>query len=406
MIAFSRNGLDLFLLENFLRGRRNGVFVDAGARPSEEFSHTRFLEESLGWRGLCLTADAQTHARVAAERKCTCEQAEPRKLGTLLQKYSVTHVDFCSLDAGGAELSVLSELDLNRVRIGLIAIRNATNDARVAQLMADHHYQLVTRFDLGFSLFKHRDVRRLARTSVICAVWHRDADRQRLLEAHAANLANQTVAVEPVYIFDGSDQPPASVPGHKVVAHENLSIYQAWNVGLAMVSTPFVMNLNLDDRLAPNAVELLENTLLNEDAALVGGEWNICYSQEDTDAVQPVYPAAQLPFATTWPPPAGTRTRLGSGTGDRNTFGPATLWRLDAHIGAPRYPWRFVDGSQIKVIADLCWWKILIEHLQKKVVRIPQVIGNYHSHPGEQAEFRGGPSNELGLMQSVGVSLF
>lgn len=266
MISFSRNGLDLFLLENFYRGRRAGVFVDAGAHPSEEFNHTRFLEQSLGWRGLCLSGDAQSYAKVAAERKCTCEPVEPRKLAAVLQKYSVTHIDFCSLDAGGSELSVLSELDLNRVRIGLLAIRNVADEPRIVQFMADHHYQPVTQFDLGFWLFKHRDVQRLARTSVICAVWHGDPDRHRLLEGHLASLANQTVAVEPVYIFDGRDEPPASLPGHKVVAHENLSIYQAWNVGLAMVSTPFVMNLNLDDRLAPNAVELLENTLLTEDA--------------------------------------------------------------------------------------------------------------------------------------------
>jgi hypothetical protein len=263
---------------------------------------------------------------------------------------------------------------------------------------------LVARFDQD-NVFKRRDVQRLARTSVICAVWHGDANRHRLLEGHAENLSKQTVPVEPVYVFDGRDEPPAAIPGRKVVAHDNLSIYQAWNVALAMVETPFVMNLNLDDRLAPNAVELLEGILLRENAALVGGEWKICYSQQETDAVTPCFPADELPFVREWPPQPGTRTRLGSGTGERGTLGPATLWRMDTHIGVPRYPWRFPDGSLIKVIGDSCWWTLVTQHLKKKAVRMADVIGNYHSHPGEQAEFRG-PSNETALMNSLGVSLF
>jgi hypothetical protein len=78
---------------------------------------------------------------------------------------------------------------------------------------------------------------------------------------------------------------------------------------------------------------------------------------------------------------------------------------MDAHIGAPRYPWRFPDGTLVKVIGDMCWWALVTKHLQKKAVRIADVIGNYHSHPHSQAEFRG-PANETALMQALGVSLF
>jgi hypothetical protein len=184
-----------------------------------------------------------------------------------------------------------------------------------------------------------------------------------------------------------------------------VTIYQAWNVGLAMVETPFVMNLNLDDRLAPDAVQRLEAVLQQENAALVGGDWKICYSQQETDAVEPCYPADRLPFVNEWPPAAGVRTRLGSGTGQRGTLGPATLWRMDSHIGVPRYPWRFPEGSTIKVVGDLAWWTLLTQHLKKKVVRVTDVIGHYYSHPNAQAEFRG-PPGELALMGELGVSLF
>jgi hypothetical protein len=400
----SRTGQDQFLFENFFRGKRNGVFVDAGANDGEQFNNTLFFERFLDWSGLCVEPEAGAFAQLVARRKCSCEQMPLGKLASLLEKYSLTRIDYCSLDARGEELAVLSELDPNRFNIRLFGIRTQDPDGKVSQLMSERGYERVAKFDQDV-IFKRRDVPRLARTSVICAVWHGDENRQRLLEGHAENLRRQTVPVEPVYVFDGRDEPPASIPGHKVVAHANLSIYQAWNVGLAMVGTPFVMNLNLDDRLAPNAVELLEGVLLRENAALVGGEWQICYSQQETDAVVPCFPADQLPFARDWPPQPGTRTRLGSGTGERGTLGPATLWRMDTHIGVPRYPWRFPDGSLIKVIGDSCWWTLVTQHLKKKAVRLADVIGNYHSHPGEQAEFRG-PSNETALMNSLGVSLF
>lgn len=96
-----------------------------------------------------------------------------------------------------------------------------------------------------------------ARTSIICAVWHGDPNRWELIRGHAANLASQTVPVEPIYVFDGGDLPPNGLAAHCISVNESLTIYQAWNVALSIVRTPFVMNLNLDDRLAPDAVTVL-----------------------------------------------------------------------------------------------------------------------------------------------------
>ena len=401
MKFFSRTGLDQLLFENFFRGKRGGVFVDAGATDGETSSNSLFFERFMDWRGLCVEPRADQFAKLAALRHSKCEQAPVEQLGSLLKKHSLLQVDYCSIDASGAEQAVLA--DIGFAHINLISLKTRDADGRITKSLADRGYELFATLDEEL-LFKRADYKRLPRTSVICAVWHGDANRHRLLEGHAENLSKQTVPIEPVYIFDGRDEPPASLPGRKVVVHDNISIYQAWNVGLAMVGTPFVMNLNLDDRLAIDAVEQLENAAVRENAALVGGDWKICYSQQETDAVSRCYPAAELPFTTQWPPPPGTRTRLGSGTGERGTLGPATLWRMDAHIGAPRYPWRFPDGTIVKVIGDMLWWTLVTQGLKKKAVRLADIIGHYHSHPGEQAEFRG-PSNETDLMNALGLSL-
>jgi hypothetical protein len=226
-----------------------------------------------------------------------------------------------------------------------------------------------------------------AKTSVICAVWHGDPKRHELLRGHVENLARQTAPVEAIYVFDNGDLPPDGFAARAISATEPLTIYQAWNVALSLVQTSFVMNLNLDDRLAPDGVSVLEGHV-EKGAVLAGGDWNVCYTQEETDAVGPCLPAETLPFSAPWPPEKGTRTRLGSGTGERRTYGPACMWRMSAHLKYPRYPWRFSDGTLIRAIGDGIWWGALNKHFPDKVMRVPMIIGNYHSHPADQAEFR------------------
>ena len=145
MQYFSKLDLDRFLLENFFYGKRDGVFVDVGT--SETFSNTLFFERFLGWRGLCVVPNRSAFAKLAATRKAVCLQvgisdvedadgftetapddeilgrikrffaARRRRLpatdaashpvttlSSLLDKHGLNHVDYCSLDAGGAEL--------------------------------------------------------------------------------------------------------------------------------------------------------------------------------------------------------------------------------------------------------------------------------------------------------------
>jgi hypothetical protein len=406
--------LEQYLFTNYFRGARGGIFVDIGAGDGRQQSRSLFFERQMGWRGLCVEPAAENFSELVRQRSCPCERAHVadgrakqvsdvpvRELGWLLQEHGLTEIDFCALNTGGSEMSVLARLDLQRFHIRLLSLpARESRDSSVRQL-AQWGYEFVEECS-GQRVFRRAGVKRLARTSVICAVWHGDAERAQLLAGHAANLAAQSVAVEPIYVFDGADAPPRDLAGRQVVVHESLTIYQAWNVALALVATPFVMNLNLDDRLAPDAVERLEAELQSQGAALAAGDWRVCYSQTETDDVERCFPAERLPFVSDWPPPPGACTRLG--TDIRATLGPATLWRMDTHIGAPRYPWRLSDGSALRIAGDVGWWEIVGRLLKKKVVRVPEIIGNYHSHPASQAEFRG-DTQELELLQTVGLSL-
>jgi hypothetical protein len=132
----------------------------------------------------------------------------------------------------------------------------------------------------------------------------------------------------------------------------------------------------------------------------VCGDWRICYSQADTDAVSRCFAASQLPEVASWPPPPGTLARLPTGA---RMMGPASMWRMDTHLRFPRYPWRFLDGSLVQSAGDLAWWKFLETDPRFKVQHVPLVIGNYHSHPAEQAEFR--VADERPLFFDPGIAL-
>ena len=244
-----------------------------------------------------------------------------------------------------------------------------------------------------------------AQVTVICAVWCRQKDKEALLRGHMANLQQQSVPCAVIYVFDEGDACPGWLTGTKISVASPLTIYQAWNVALSLVQTPFVMNLNLDDRLAPNGVEMLQNALEDDDeAVLAAGDWRICFNAEDTDAVRFAYGIEEEPCPPDWPPVAGVRARFGSGDGLRGAYGPATLWRMSAHVGMPRYPYRFADGSLIRVIGDAVWWKLL-ENSRRKLLRLPLIIGHYRSDPASQAEFRTPADGEFEKFASLSISV-
>jgi hypothetical protein len=225
--------------------------------------------------------------------------------------------------------------------------------------------------------------------TVICAVWSRQQDKEALLRGHMANLDRQSLPHQRVYVFDEGDPPPDWLTGAAVCVRDPLTIYQAWNVALSLVRTPFVMNLNLDDRLMTDGMAVLLDAIVSDPAIhLVGGDWKITPTAEATDATDRSYPLDALAPTAGWPPDPNVVARLGSGDGLVRTFGPATLWRMMAHRNLPRYPYRFQDGLLVKVIGDAVWWSVLAQDPQKKLVRVPAVIGHYRTWPSHQAEFR------------------
>jgi hypothetical protein len=238
-----------------------------------------------------------------------------------------------------------------------------------------------------------------APVTVFCAVWHKQRNKLDLLKSHYMNLRNQSVPVRILYIFDNGDLPPDWLDADCYVFSAPLSIYEAWSAAVAFNTSVYVMNLNMDDRLANNAVEMMVGAACASSAALVSGEWLIRF--DDSHLAQQFNAPILIGsvFEPEWPPKPHEALRLGSGTGERGTFGPATLWQSEA-IGK-YYPSYFGDGSQIKSIGDSIFWNIF-KQKGLKATRIPILLGKYYSSPSEQAEFRSHDDNEL--LKRHGVS--
>lgn len=153
-----------WMIRDFFQDRRGGFFLDVGANHYQEASKTYYLETVLGWSGLAIEPQQQFAADYAAHRPRTTffpffvsdvsnetaklyvlnkasmvassnqefvklfgEPDEVRDVPTialndLLERESVTTVDFMSMDIELHEPQALKGLDLSRFKPSLVCI--------------------------------------------------------------------------------------------------------------------------------------------------------------------------------------------------------------------------------------------------------------------------------------------
>jgi len=183
----SENGQDKWVVENIFKRHRGGFFVDIGAYDGIQISNTYYLENQLGWSGLCVEPIPKLFAKLARNRKCICVQGcvaasdgdvdflevegcetlsglataldetqDKRIIGhkinklhlpgfrleTLLKKHGVEKVDFLSIDTEGSELAILRNFDWAQVKIDVICVENTYHGDLLAELLYRNGYHL------------------------------------------------------------------------------------------------------------------------------------------------------------------------------------------------------------------------------------------------------------------------
>lgn len=188
----SQYGQDQVVYE--LLGRpENGIFVDIGANDGVSFSNSLFFEEK-NWTGLCIEPHPTAFKALEGARSCQCLNAcvldsdtkvdflvvegpahmlsgiasfmdahhlNRINLGiqesggyqetiqidalspeTFLDRYSIGHIDYLSIDTEGCELEILKHFDFSKIDVKIIGVENGSRTPELFNYLNQIGYKL------------------------------------------------------------------------------------------------------------------------------------------------------------------------------------------------------------------------------------------------------------------------
>jgi FkbM family methyltransferase len=208
MEYYSQVGQDRFLNETVFKGKEAGIFVDIGAHNGIEFSNSYFFEKYKNWNGICVEPLPDVYKELTKNRKCICiegaicaehgyqnflqaqgvaemlsglvNEFDPRHverikitqqyyggsvevipvatypLQVILDSCRITHIDLCSIDTEGAELTVLKTIDFSKVKIECLTIENNFQETTIQNYLQDKGYILLTKLEFD-DIYIHRE---------------------------------------------------------------------------------------------------------------------------------------------------------------------------------------------------------------------------------------------------------
>jgi FkbM family methyltransferase len=198
--SYSQSYQDKFLDKYVFNGRENGCFVEIGAYDGVMFSNSLFFEKHRNWKGICIEPLPEQFRKLEKARKCVCvhgcvtsddgqatllhvdgpaemlsgivgrfddRHAEridrelvflggkkvevsvnSYKLSTLLDKNSIRHVDYCSIDVEGCELDILKTIDFDKYSFDAFTIENNYDEPDIEEFMSAKGYYLLGKLEV------------------------------------------------------------------------------------------------------------------------------------------------------------------------------------------------------------------------------------------------------------------
>jgi FkbM family methyltransferase len=162
---YSQSNQDKWVVE-FLKFKKNGYFVDLGAYDGIQTSNTYYMENNLGWEGICIEANPSVYQSLIENRKSkninvalnnyvgecfftndkittTGIKVPCNTLDNILNENNVPKdIDYLSIDIEGYEYIVLKDFNFKEWNIGLITVEhNLYCDGNERK---DNLYQLLT----------------------------------------------------------------------------------------------------------------------------------------------------------------------------------------------------------------------------------------------------------------------
>ena len=172
---------------------KDGVYVDIGANDGLTFSNSLFFEEKK-WSGLCVEPHPTAYKALKEARSCQClnacvlstdtkvdflvvegpahmlsgivslmkedhfnridsaiqesggykevTQIEALNPITFLNRYSISHIDYLSIDTEGSEIEILKHFDFKKINVKVIGVENGSRSPEIFDYLNHTGYKL------------------------------------------------------------------------------------------------------------------------------------------------------------------------------------------------------------------------------------------------------------------------
>ncbi|UJR24565.1 hypothetical protein I4U23_005940 [Adineta vaga] len=186
---YSQIGQDKFV-DELLKQRRNGFYLEVGAYDGEFISNTIFFERERHWTGLLIEANPKLFKKLECRQRNaylsnTCVSTNSYAIEvvftfadyltgqkmptdkslitgrgsvqcfpimTYLMALNITHIDYFSLDIEGGEVDVLKQINYKTIQIDVFTIEYVINYHRSPESLA--HLKQIDDFLIGTGLYR------------------------------------------------------------------------------------------------------------------------------------------------------------------------------------------------------------------------------------------------------------
>ena len=152
---------DKWVVHEILKNRRNGFFVEFGGHDGVTFSNTRYMENALGFQGICVEPNPKQYQMMLINRKCicsnelissetgkTCEFVINGEYSGILDDNSGGNINACVVDKSVIKLTTISLYDL-------LQKYNAPNVIDYLSIDVEgHEYEILKTFRFDKYIFK------------------------------------------------------------------------------------------------------------------------------------------------------------------------------------------------------------------------------------------------------------
>jgi len=181
-----------FFIDELLKNKNNGIFIDIGAWDGVKYSNSYFFEKYRNWSGICIEPLPNEYRSLKNNRNCICLNCaisisngiekfikidhpegggmlsglkdrynkahmkrvnkfkdkieiinvECRNLNDVLDEFKLLDIDYCSIDVEGPDFKILKDIDFGRFNIGIFSIENNYKE-NIKNFMKSKNYSFV-----------------------------------------------------------------------------------------------------------------------------------------------------------------------------------------------------------------------------------------------------------------------